>query len=157
MAMFRYSGLLLQHSSSSLLGSCTSPAVGVKNKLFDFIVFGFLWCGQRCVECFTELVELLDTDCRFHAVEIVTIVCSEYLLTQYFLFCLYSQGGVSRSSDGVKHGEQGPELGKLSTKVYTQFGAGGFSSLHRQNRQVLIRTKTSAGMWTNGETSLSCH
>lgn len=90
---------------------------------------------------FTELVELLDTDCRFHAVEIVTSLCSEYLPTE-FLFCLYSQGGVSRSSDGVKRGEQGPELGKLLAKVYTQLGADGFSSLHRQNRQVLVRTKT---------------
>lgn len=92
--------------------------------------------------CFTELVELLDTDCRFHAVEIVTILCSEYLPTQYFLFCLCSQGGVSRSPDEVKRGEQGPELGKLLAKVYTQLGADGFSSLHRQNRHMLLRTKT---------------
>lgn len=97
---------------------------------------------DACGVCFTELAELLDTDCKFHAVTIVTIVCSEYLPTQCFLFCLYSQGGVSRSSDGVKPGEQGPELGKLFTKVYMQFGADGFSSLHRQNRQVLFRTKT---------------
>lgn len=116
----------------------------MKNKLFDLGVFGFLWCGQRCAcgVCITELVELLDTDYRFHAVEIVTILCSEYLPTQYFLFCLYSQGGVTRSSDGVKRGKQGPELGKLFAKVYTQFGADGFSSLHRQNRHKLVRTKT---------------
>lgn len=116
----------------------------MKNKLFDWGVFGFLWCGLRCAcgACFTELVELLDTDCRFHAVKIVTMLCSEYFPTQYFLFSLCSQGGVSRSSDGVKHGEQGPELGKLFTEVHSQFGAAGFSALHRQTCQVLIRTKT---------------
>lgn len=92
----------------------------MKNKLFDLGVFGFLWCGQRCAcgVCFTELVELLDTECRFHAVKIVTILCSEYFPTQCFLFCLYSQGGVRRSSDGVKRGEQGPELGKLLTGLH---------------------------------------
>lgn len=41
------------------------------------------------------------------------------VLTNTVFSILYSEGGVTRSSAGAKRGEQGPELGKLFTKVYT--------------------------------------
>lgn len=39
---------------------------------------------------------------------------------------------VTRSSDGVKHGKQGPELGWLLTDICTYLGTNGFSLLLRQ-------------------------
>lgn len=117
-------------------------------KNINFGVFVFLCCGQRCAcgVCFTELAELLDTGCRFHAVKIVTILCSEYLPTQYFLFCLSSQGGVSRSSDGIKPGEQGPELGELFTKVTCSLEPMVFLCCIDRTAKCSIEPKLPAGM-----------
>lgn len=74
----------------------------------------------------------------------INFLCFEYLLTQHFLLC--PGECVTRSSDGVKHGKQGPELPRLSAKVGRWVGAWEQMAFpdctDRQNHHMLLRTKT---------------